>query len=492
MMQNRMIRRALLSFVPVFLLCAIQGATAAEITPYVNKAFGCVVKLSGVIEAGDAEKLARVINAMGADNPGGPVSRISGGLYKRSKLTVSFDPKRRICLDSPGGNLAEGIRLADMIYEVLGTAIEPGAQSLSACSVPFIAGSEYTESDAGVIASRVMDATAKLGFHAPDLTVPEGDYNGDTVQQAFYVAVNSVGEILKRSGEFKFPYTLVGEMLRTSPEQFFYIDTVNRAARWHIDVANTVGPASITPDAISNACNNWYRFHADQVATNGLGDGSTTEKWGWVDDFAPKRGSFSMAVEGFGQEGATKCHVNGELAADGTLTGNIRIGENEIGTNLSKWIVHDQATRLEDLAMSRNSSPVRPVGKEAVVAATPAAPSVSSSDTLRGACMVLNNGTLEDFDPCTRISEIRTSADQSTSKVRAHVWPSGGKTVIVETNGFKTINGASATSVALYGTERELCMTPGDRLGVDCRANNLECVLNSSTGKLFCFLPPRG
>ncbi len=492
MMQNRMIRRALLSFGLVLFLSATHGATAAEIIPYENKAFNCAVKLSGVIEAGDADKLASVVKGMASDNPEGPVVRMEGGFYKRSSLTVNFVQKSRICLDSPGGNLAEGIRLADMIYEVLGTAIEPGAQCLSACSVAFMAGSIQTESDAGVVADRLMDATAKLGFHAPDLTVPQGNYNNATVQQAFYVAVNSVGEILKRSGELKFPYTLVGEMLRTRPDQFFYIDTVNKAARWHISVANTVGPSSITPDAVSNACNNWYRFHADQVATNGLGDGSTTEKWGWLDDFAPKNGSFSMAVEGFGQEGATKCHLNGELAADGSLTGSVRIGEDEIGTDLSKWIVYDQATRLEDLALSRNSSRIRAVGKEAVAAASPAAPTVSSSDNLRGACMVLNNGTLEDFDPCTRISEIRTSADQSSSKVRAHVWPSGGKTVIVETGSELTINGVRASAVSLDGNERAMCMTPGDRLGVDCLTVNAECLRNSGTGKLFCFLPPKG
>ena len=100
----------------------LQGY-AAEIAPYENAQFGCVVKLTGLIESGDAEKLATVINAMATDNPAGPVSRVSEGLYKRSKLAVNFDPKKRICLDSPGGNLAEGIRLADMIYEVLGSAI---------------------------------------------------------------------------------------------------------------------------------------------------------------------------------------------------------------------------------------------------------------------------------------------------------------------------------------------------------------------------------
>lgn len=491
-MQNRMIRRALLAFVPVLFLSAGHGAKAAEITPYENKVFDCVVKLSGVIEAGDAEKLATVVNAMASSEPGAPISALDHSLYKRSKLKVFFNSKRRICLDSPGGNLAEGIRLADMIYEALGTAIEPGAQCLSACSVAFMAGSEYTESDAGVIASRVMDATAKLGFHAPDLTVPEGNYNNATVQQAFYVAVNSVGEILQRSGELKFPYTLVGEMLRTRPDQFFYIDTVNKAARWHISVANTVGPPAITPDAISNACNNWYRFHADQVATNGLGDGSGTEKWGWMDEFKPKTGDFKFDVAGFGQEGETICHVSGSHSADGSLTGLIRIGEDEIGTDLTQWVVYDQATRLEDLALSRNSSPVRPVGKEAVAAASPAAPKVSSSDSLRGACMVLNNGTLEDFDPCTRISEVRTSTDQSKSKVRAHVWPSGGKTVIVETGSELTINGVRANPVSLDGSERALCMTPGDRLGVDCLTVNAECLKNTGTGKLFCFLPPKG
>ncbi|MCB1381765.1 MAG: hypothetical protein KDJ73_02305 [Notoacmeibacter sp.] len=469
-------------------LAPAPAVRAAEIVPYENAQFACVVKLSGLIEAGDAERLATVINAMASDNPASPVSRVSDGLYKRSKLAVSFDPKKRICLDSPGGNLAEGIRLADMIYEVLGTAIEPGAQCLSACSIAFMAGSESTESDAGIIASRVMDATAKLGFHAPDLTVQEGSYNRDTVQGAFYVAVNSVGEILKRSGEFKFPYTLVGEMLRVRPQEFLYIDTVNRAARWHIDVANTVGPAEISPLAVSNACNNWYRFHADQVATNGLGDGSGTERWGWVQDFKPRKGEFSFSEEGFGQEGATKCHVIGELKNDGDLSGSIRIGENEIGTSLSKWIVYDQAVRLEDLALSRNPSPFRPVGDEGAPASTPG--------TLTGGCLVVKGDVLEDFEPCTRVTETTTSQSIVKTEVHAHIWPSGGKTVVVEKTGSgifeQTINGVETNSDAVSGKAMEFCRDGASKFGVDCLSSKAACYPNATTGKLFCFVPGRG
>ncbi|SHJ03942.1 hypothetical protein SAMN05444000_104232 [Shimia gijangensis] len=77
----------------------------------------CFGTLRGVLERGDADRIKPVLEDR----------RVANG--------------KRLCLDSPGGSLVEGVRLAELLIETRrGTAIDKGAQCESACALAFMGG----------------------------------------------------------------------------------------------------------------------------------------------------------------------------------------------------------------------------------------------------------------------------------------------------------------------------------------------------------------
>ena len=102
-----------------------------------------------------------------------------------------------LCLDSPGGSFGEAVRIARLLSEKnIGTRIEGGAACESACALIFMAGRHVSEQAERAVRWRVLHPRGKLGFHAPALVVPEGNYDKDTVNRAYDVALGTVGSAI--------------------------------------------------------------------------------------------------------------------------------------------------------------------------------------------------------------------------------------------------------------------------------------------------------
>ncbi|SMX44912.1 hypothetical protein [Maliponia aquimaris] len=220
--------------------------------------FGCTHRITGAFGPGDGARIGAAIR-QSSD------AWRDQGLYG---VTV-------VCLDSPGGALPEALTLAAQFREQgIGTRLEAGARCESACALLFMAGSFYAH-ESGLYKWRIMHPTAKLGFHAFKLEVPQGQYDGATVSKAYALAMETLARTVEdlmqnrgfEDGEHIKP-SLVAAMLRTPPESMMYVETVDQAGRWGIDVGplRTAGMTLQEMD-FRRACTNRKAWEADETAT---------------------------------------------------------------------------------------------------------------------------------------------------------------------------------------------------------------------------------
>ncbi len=105
------------------LICAGSAlpSASATLTSYVSKEGKVIVILNGEVAPGDTDQLQQIIKT--ANDSGKIVSGIR--------------------LNSPGGNLLEGVKLADAIrFAKIASVVPNGSTCASACFVAFAAGAD--------------------------------------------------------------------------------------------------------------------------------------------------------------------------------------------------------------------------------------------------------------------------------------------------------------------------------------------------------------
>lgn len=455
-----------------FSAMAGRDAGAAEIGFAHDLVFDCGMQVRGVIEAGDAARIAEMV-----DSP-----KMREGLNDPNH---SITP--RICLDSPGGSFAEAFRIARVIYSRFGTAVRKGERCESACAIVFMAGSISPEDDRGVVADRVLHPLARLGFHSPSLVVPEGSYDEAVVNKAYNVAVAGIGELVGVSGYLKFPATLIEAMLQTPPDQMMHVETVGQSARWQIGVAPTVELDALTNLGVINACNNWYQFKTDIITVNGFFDADKSRILAMSKPVISRSGdTVTGKLEGFEQEAASACSVSMEQYSKRPVAtvGWVSIGD-EVGAQIYPSALFSRDTPIA--ALVRADDKVR----QTVALSSLSAPWEEKS---LGECFVFDGAQMIDHERCTRVETRSADEALSARTVTNFVWPSGGKTVLVTDGtidsefGEEAINGA-ATEMAVGEVEEghgpAICNAATYRSNYRCE---FSCWPNSNTGKDFCFL----
>lgn len=191
-----------------------------------DPSFGCTHRITGTFASGDGDRIAaQLVSSIRAWREDGQYG-----------IPI-------ICLDSPGGSIAEALKLADVLREeAIGTKLEAGARCESACALVFMAGSFFAH-ESGLYKWRVMHPTAKLGFHAPSLQVRDGQYTADSVTRSYALAMETLARTIEdlmqnrgfEDGEHVKP-SLMTAMLRTPPSRMMYVETVDQAGRWGIHV----------------------------------------------------------------------------------------------------------------------------------------------------------------------------------------------------------------------------------------------------------------
>ena len=199
------------------LLISQSEAKSAELRETGN----CVYKLTGTIQSGDTDKLSGL-----------------GCTY----LTL--------VLDSPGGNVGEALKIARGLYRTT-TVVEAEQDCLSACALIFMAGRMCSGAPYHCGVSRQMHPTARLGFHAPfiDASAPDKMVSLHTtfsqtvsIISAIQSTFSELTAIVRSTGgkQDLLPMDLFANMLATPPQEFYVIDTDDKAYSFGIGIEETI------------------------------------------------------------------------------------------------------------------------------------------------------------------------------------------------------------------------------------------------------------
>ncbi|MGJ4942104.1 hypothetical protein ACQR1W_16130 [Bradyrhizobium sp. HKCCYLS1011] len=173
------LRRSLLGVLGA--AAAGHAVAAAELTNVMAEDNAAVIALSGDIEEGDADGTEALIKAVNDDG----------------RLVTA------VRLDSPGGSLAEGIKLAELIRRAkLPTVVAAGSRCASACFIVFASGIEKFASHA-----------AAIGVHGVS-----DRYGHQTAQTE--AATLSMARI---ASTFGVPPRIVGRMITTRPDDIAWL-----------------------------------------------------------------------------------------------------------------------------------------------------------------------------------------------------------------------------------------------------------------------------
>ncbi|MEJ0096312.1 MAG: ATP-dependent Clp protease proteolytic subunit [Methylocella sp.] len=163
-------------------------AAAATLTSYVSKEGKVIVILNGEIASGDADQLTQLTKS--ANDSGKIVSGIR--------------------LNSPGGNLLEGVKLSELIrFAKIATVVPNGSTCASACFVAFAAG-----------ADKFASYSASVGVHGAS------DKNGRETEQGNAATV-AMAKVVKELGV---PAEIIGRMVVTPPDQIVWLSPNNLRA----------------------------------------------------------------------------------------------------------------------------------------------------------------------------------------------------------------------------------------------------------------------
>ena len=198
-----------------------------------------------------------------------------------------------LCLSSPGGDLLEALRIAE-VFKGWMMVVEDGADCISACSIVFMSAKprdglfRFEERNPG----RFLHYSGRLGFHAPVLNFPPSRAQGLTPEQVAQEAQKAYADALARMRDLAFPSSgqksgqsataakqkdddalddrmrFLGSgsgllppgallaFLVVPHEQMLFVDTVELAMSWNIEVFGFAKPPRLTRSMLAMACTN--------------------------------------------------------------------------------------------------------------------------------------------------------------------------------------------------------------------------------------------
>jgi hypothetical protein len=232
------LKSVLCTVVAFLLVIPVKPAQSAEIELVDAYHARCHAVLSGTIVDGDAERIRKIL-------PGDPES----GLYVIEAPTL--------CLNSPGGSFAEGLKIARYLRETgVRTHVAAFDECLSACAIAFLGGSfNWWEDRLYNSQSRSIHATARLGFHGPSLRVDDGSFSRAMVEEAFKVAIRATARIFTRLDELRISNDFALSFIEVTRDSFLEIDRPERVQALGVDVVGLHPlPARLPDERMRDIC----------------------------------------------------------------------------------------------------------------------------------------------------------------------------------------------------------------------------------------------
>ncbi|MCA9421881.1 MAG: hypothetical protein KC592_12745, partial [Nitrospira sp.] len=249
----------------------IVGSIALGIVMRIRNKFAAALLGLICILAAGTPSLAAVVQRVNNEKCGialtGQIEK--GDLDKLTALAVYYSVTSAVCLDSPGGSFSEAIEISKYLYENgFGTYVGNDARCLSACAIVFMFGNFSTE--VGPTANRTIHVNGKVGFHRPTVAaIQSAKYGSEDVEHAFDLALESIWRFFqlanqpmrgRRSQATAFPADLFENMIsRKGPTGFFYLDQIQSALQWDIEVDGLRRLDRFGSEALYNVCNNYIR-----------------------------------------------------------------------------------------------------------------------------------------------------------------------------------------------------------------------------------------
>jgi hypothetical protein len=318
--------------------------------------------------------------------------------------------------------------------------------------------------------NRVIHPTATLGFHAPILRVRELQYTAANVTEAYSLALDSLSEIIRRRAEerYVFAESLFMNMLAHSGEEnFYYIDTVGKAARNDISVAPTGAYLEDFDEAIWNLCASAESAlldrRAEDLLTNLQGQSAEIEQDGGA--------LYARLPFGFRAEASEGCSIRFHEPEEWRFRDrdlNAFLGTASIG--------EDQVDRVVYVSASQTFPPSTPLSELPPVSDIPFRAIVQ---TARPSAAGLNSCWLQTAD--ARISNVenfvnmRSTASMSSQVVRQI--PAGEVVTLLDPARPTAANATNRDRQACVDTCNSLRNNPNDAQAAErvaaCIGNNV-------------------
>jgi hypothetical protein len=449
-------RVPLVVFIGLILL-QVNTAFGAEIRKSEKKT--CVLSLDGEIVPGDFSRLVDIA--------------------AKEFLGVDGESSARdtICLNSPGGNVSEGVKLAEFFHKNgIGTVIDEGAECYSMCAIMFMMG--IAQGPEVTFVNRKLHITGKLGFHRPFLALGEESLiSTKALAIAHDVALEDMSKIMLLANNLV-PWSnstmmrpdLIQEMLSRVGNDFFYIDTVEKAGRFEIELLGLPKPSASPEERAYYACEN--SFHWQVALMKEAADARkftkpVTQNESIVKLLKTAEGTKYFSVTsmdaGYSEAGCVIA-INGDAMQGCGYNGmyNVLLGQGACTVEN----FDDRSWGISQLASYRPGLTLGELG------GTDASPDNSSAKSIVGAkaqatCTVFSKAGAKEMEPCEATLTINVIVDNRRSDRYEFIWPTGNKTILARDGDFFTINGTP--SIPYADDDYTLC------------------ALNSETRNRFCF-----
>ena len=134
-----------------------------------------------------------------------------------------------------------------------------------------------TDENLGYLIFRYLHVNGQLGFHSPYLIIGDGEYNKETVVNAHKKATASLRKLgnlregLSGDGSASpnvMPQSLINQMLNHSPEELYFIDTVQKANKYHVELIGVAKPRKLNRCHYDNICYNSHYNDRDNSFLN--------------------------------------------------------------------------------------------------------------------------------------------------------------------------------------------------------------------------------
>jgi hypothetical protein len=382
-----------------------------------------------------------------------------------------------ICLDSPGGSVAEGVLIAEFVYSKgIGTIINEGAECYSMCAIIFMMG--IAQGPEVNFVNRKLHVTGKLGFHRPYLALDSDDLvSARTLPIIHDQAIESISRIMILANN-RVPWSnstmmrpdLVQEMLKHIGNDFFSIDTIDKAGRFEIEMFGNPKLVPLTDEAAYYACENAFHWQVGLIGgdTDFQSYAVTMQSHGGRDyivkRLADKEGRTVFSVvsgdAGYSEAGCLISDRKGYVEGCG-YNGmyNVSIGQGEC--TLDNFDV--RSVLIQPIAVNRPGLLLYAMSQ-----ASPAKPETSLVGVkIAAMCEVISSTGGFEKEPCIGSISHNVFIEGKRADRYEFVWPSGNKTIIAQDGDSFSINGKPA----------KMSADGADKL----------CALNMASGNRFCF-----